>query len=161
MRTHFPTVHWDDVEVTFYASPLPAGNDRPYAVVIFARHEEGFVLADIPGRGWITPSGRLEPGETPLQAAVRETREEIGTEPEDLTEIGYYTLVRPDGEVLEASAYVGYVREYGNLYAGTESRGTRLALLTELPALYWRWDSLLEAMFEYAFKINIAAGSQH
>ncbi|MFD2081250.1 ADP-ribose pyrophosphatase YjhB, NUDIX family [Actinopolymorpha cephalotaxi] len=31
-----------------------------------------------PGRQWITPGGRLEPGETPRDAAVRELAEETG-----------------------------------------------------------------------------------
>jgi 8-oxo-dGTP pyrophosphatase MutT (NUDIX family) len=37
------------------------------------------LLCHVTGRGhWDLPKGRLDPGETPLQAALRETREETG-----------------------------------------------------------------------------------
>lgn len=154
MRVPFPTVRWDDLEATFQPEPLPAGYGFPFAIVVFARHGDGFVMADIPERGWITPSGRLEPGETPLQTAIRETWEEVGGELKQAVEIGYYTLMRTNGEILFAPAYVGWVREFGRLPANTESRGTRLATLAELPSIYWRWDELLEAMFKYAYAVS-------
>lgn len=43
------------------------------------------------------PGGRMDPGETPLQAAVRESEEEVGLDP---------TLVRPRGELTHISTVV-------------------------------------------------------
>jgi 8-oxo-dGTP pyrophosphatase MutT (NUDIX family) len=40
--------------------------------------------------GWEIPAGRLEPGETPEQAAARETLEETGWCPGPLTRLGSY-----------------------------------------------------------------------
>jgi 8-oxo-dGTP pyrophosphatase MutT (NUDIX family) len=40
--------------------------------------------------GWEIPAGRLEAGETPEQAAVRETVEETGWRPGPLTRVGSY-----------------------------------------------------------------------
>src|SRR5690606_12606998 len=42
---------------------------------------------------FMLPGGKLEPGETPAEAAVREVREEIGVElaPADLTPLGAWT----------------------------------------------------------------------
>lgn len=40
--------------------------------------------------GWEVPAGGLDPGETPEDAAVRETREETGWRPGPLTELGSY-----------------------------------------------------------------------
>lgn len=37
---------------------------------------------------WAFPSGRIEPGELPLQAAIRESIEELAVEPNDLTFLG-------------------------------------------------------------------------
>jgi 8-oxo-dGTP pyrophosphatase MutT (NUDIX family) len=118
--------------------------------VIFAIHEDGFILADIPDRGWTTPSGRLEPGETALEAAVRETWEEIGAWLENPVEIGFYELVGPGGDTTCAAAFVGEVSEFGAIPEGSESLGARVATLAELSQLYWRWDPLLEAIFNYA-----------
>jgi 8-oxo-dGTP pyrophosphatase MutT (NUDIX family) len=40
--------------------------------------------------GWEIPAGRIEAGETPEQAAVRETLEETGWRPGPLTRVGSY-----------------------------------------------------------------------
>lgn len=154
----FPVAHWDDLEVTFFPVPLPGESGRPSFVVVFALDGQGFVLANIPGRGWITPSGRLEPGETPLQAAVRETYEETGAELNVPTEIGFYEIRRPDTESQYASAFVGSVTQFGDIPEGSESTGARVAQMEDLPGLYWRWDALLEAMFAYADTFRRDAG---
>jgi 8-oxo-dGTP pyrophosphatase MutT (NUDIX family) len=145
----FPSAQWGDLKVRFQAVPIPACLPATF-VVVFARRGDGFVLADIPERGWITPSGRLEPGETALEAAIRETWEEIGARLEAPREIGHYTLTDPEGVTRCAVAFVGRVRLFGNIPPGSESRGARTATLEVLPSLYWRWDALLEAMFRYA-----------
>lgn len=45
--------------------------------VLIARRPQGKALAG----SWEFPGGKLEPGESPEQAAVRELREELGVEP--------------------------------------------------------------------------------
>jgi 8-oxo-dGTP pyrophosphatase MutT (NUDIX family) len=42
------------------------------------RGDEILLISTQSGRRWQLPKGHLEPGETPLQAAVREVREETG-----------------------------------------------------------------------------------
>ena len=50
------------------------------------------------GEGWYNgPGGKLEPGETPLECAVRETREEVGVTPLDPEKVGELTFVH-DGD---------------------------------------------------------------
>jgi ADP-ribose pyrophosphatase len=146
----FPIAQWDDLEVSFFPVPLPGDWGLPTFVVVFALHAAGFVLANVPERGWITPSGRLEPGETPLQAAIRETYEEIGAELDAPSEIGFYELRKPDGGTRYASAFIGSVTQFGDIPRGSESTGARVAKIKDLPGLYWRWDALLEAMFSFA-----------
>lgn len=51
------------------------------------------------------PGGRLEPGETPLEAAIRETREEVGLIPEDLQQRGELSFVFLDGYSLYCSVF--------------------------------------------------------
>ncbi len=62
------------------------------------------------------PGGRLEPGETPLEAAVRETREEVCITPLDLSYAGVNRFQFVDGysihvDVFKAADYEGEPRE--------------------------------------------------
>jgi 8-oxo-dGTP diphosphatase len=153
----FPVVRWGAVLAAFAPSPPPAGDGPAWAVVVFVWCRSGFVVADVP-RGWCTPSGRLEPGETPADAAIRETREEIGAEIDGMRLIGHYRLVRPGEPPVLVPAYVGTTRAYGSIPPGSESRGARCLSMAELPALYWTWDALMARMFRYAQRRLADAG---
>ncbi len=52
------------------------------------------------------PGGRIEPGETPLQAAVRETQEEVGVTPTGLEERAMLRFAFTDGYGLECHVFV-------------------------------------------------------
>jgi 8-oxo-dGTP pyrophosphatase MutT (NUDIX family) len=148
----FPEARWGDSLVTF-SPEVPIPTEGIAAVVVFAIHPDGFVLADIPGRGWCVPSGRPEPGESPLDTAIRETAEEIGAELMDPRPVGVYTL-KDGGGVRFVPAFLGTVKELGPLPAGSESRGVRIATMEELPSIYWLWDALMARMFAYAESIS-------
>jgi 8-oxo-dGTP diphosphatase len=54
---------------------------RAFSVAIFCRHEGEILLIKHKRLGtWLPVGGELEPGETPLEAARRELREETGLE---------------------------------------------------------------------------------
>ena len=62
-------------------SPNPEGEERAAGFVVFRRVAEKrvyLILLHRSGRHWGFPKGRLEPGETPEEAARRELCEETG-----------------------------------------------------------------------------------
>lgn len=148
-RSSFPTATWGDATVEFIPERLPAWTGEAYAVVVMARAREGYVLADV-DRGWTVPSGHVEPRETPEEAALRETREEIGAEVLGLRYVGHYLLDGATPRARVVPAYTGWVESFGRIPPGSESRGARAVPLEGLSAVYWRWDALLQRMFEYA-----------
>ncbi|MCE9608712.1 MAG: 8-oxo-dGTP diphosphatase [Chthoniobacter sp.] len=52
------------------------------------------------------PGGRLEPGETPLAAAIRETEEEVGVTPLDVEERGDLHFQFTDGYSLHCTVFL-------------------------------------------------------
>ena len=52
-------------------------------VLLFNEHDELFLAHATGNRHWDVPKGLCEPGETPLAAALRETREETGLRLDD------------------------------------------------------------------------------
>jgi mutator protein MutT len=62
--------------------------------LLLAMKKRGF------GKGkWNGAGGKVEPGETPLQAAIRETEEEVGVTPKNprkVAEIDFYITTEPD-----------------------------------------------------------------
>lgn len=93
---------------------------RDTAVLTFIR-VGGRVLLILKKRGlgqgkFNAPGGRLEPGETPEQAAVRETREEVGLTPLNLAAAGRLDFAFTDGyslrcHVFTADAFEGELTE--------------------------------------------------
>lgn len=144
----FPRVPWDGGTATFVADPNSLCAE-PWAVVVFVLHHGRFLLSRVP-RGWCTPSGRVEPGEAPEQAAIRETYEEAGATVRDLHRIGDFLILSEDGTSRCAAVFVGTLETAGPVPIGTESTDARLFRLEEIPALYWTWDPLMETMFQYA-----------
>jgi 8-oxo-dGTP diphosphatase len=156
----FPTVYWDFLDRWATFAPCEALLDESVvkAVVVFAWCEGGFVLANIAGRGWCTPSGRVEPGETLIESALRETHEETGGLIDNVRMIGRYEFKRISGDTRVFPAFLGSVQSGGEIPAGSESLGSRLVSRAELPEIYFRWDELLERVFEFAERVAIQTG---
>jgi 8-oxo-dGTP diphosphatase len=90
------------------------------ATLVFVVKDESILLIRKKrglGAGKINaPGGRLEPGETPLQGAIRETREEVCITPLDLTYAGFNLFQFVDGysihvHVFRASDFEGDPKE--------------------------------------------------
>lgn len=97
--SRFPSlasIDWDHWEPTWRATLLFIFREDQ---VLLIHKKTGF------GRGKINaPGGRLEPGETPLQAAVREVEEEVRVTPTGVESCGELKFQFQDGMALQ-----GYV----------------------------------------------------
>lgn len=69
--------------------------------ILLIRKKRGLGAGKVNG-----PGGRLEPGETPLQAAIRETEEELGVTPTGVEERGVLHFQFTDGYSLLCSVFV-------------------------------------------------------
>lgn len=79
--------------------------DLPYGVGILVARNGRFLCGKRSDTGEIgSPGGHIEKGETPEQAAIRETREEFGITPRKLRRIG--CLKSPDGLYLPTMVFV-------------------------------------------------------
>jgi 8-oxo-dGTP diphosphatase len=59
---------------------------------------------------WEVPGGKVQENESPTEAAVRETEEEIGVDV-DLKRPVYTGEFQKDGEIYEWNAYMGRIKE--------------------------------------------------
>jgi len=71
--------------------------------ILLIRKKRGLGAGKING-----PGGRLEPGETPLQAAIRETEEELGVTPLEPEWAGTLRFEFLDGYRLDCSVFVAF-----------------------------------------------------
>jgi 8-oxo-dGTP diphosphatase len=108
-----------DAPLTASLVALWTGDGR-CLLLVFDRHRQS----------WELPGGRIEPGETPRQAAVRELREESGHHIEDLLFAGF---ARFD---LGAERRVEYAAVYA---ACVTPRAVPFTLSDEIAAITW-WD---------------------
>lgn len=69
--------------------------------ILLIRKKRGLGAGKING-----PGGRLEPGETPVQAAIRETQEELGVTPLGVEERGVLHFQFADGYSLLCTVFV-------------------------------------------------------
>jgi 8-oxo-dGTP diphosphatase len=147
----FPSGTFGRQRLQFFPAPFKAPL-RTFAVLVFAWQEDRVVICDIEDRGWCIPSGRVEPDETALEAAHREAMEEGGVELERLQYIGCYQISERR-EVRWADCFAALVKNVGEISMKEESRGMKLVVIEELPAIYHMWNPLTEAVFQFSREV--------
>src|SRR5262249_57333351 len=89
--------------MSFLTSAVAAVIVDPEGHVLLCQQSQGHRL-------WGLPGGRIKPGESTVHAAVRDIREETGTDFELVDLVGLYTLtnaaVRLDGELPDVLVHV-------------------------------------------------------
>jgi len=123
---------WEDEATPPGDAPLPA------ALVALWCAGRVLMVFDRYRQSWELPGGRIEQGESPRQAALRELSEESGQEPEGpLRFVGYAKFVlAPDQRVEYLAVFAGHSAGVRDFEANEETAG-----------IHW-WD-LLETLPGY------------
>ena len=128
--------------------PTAPYKQRPYrpCVGIFLLNNDGFVFAgrriDSRAEAWQMPQGGIDAGESPLQACMREMREEIGTNTAELVsqhdDWPYYDIPLPLADRLWQGRYKGQKQKWMALrFTGDDSE---INIATEEPEFCeWKW----------------------
>ena len=130
--------------------PTAPYEQRPYrpCVGIFLLNNDGLVFAgrriDSRAEAWQMPQGGIDAGESPLQACMREMREEIGTNTAKLIRQHddwlYYDIPLPLADRLWQGRYKGQKQKWMALrFTGDDSD---INIATEEPEFCeWKWLS--------------------
>lgn len=147
----FPSGKYGRQRLEFHAAPFRAPL-RAFASLVFTWCDGEVLLCNIEDRGWCIPSGRVEPNESSIEAAIREAREEAGAILQDVLYLGCYRITER-GEVRWADVYVARVKELVDIPEEFESMGRQMLSLEALPSIYHLWNPLTEAVFNYSAEI--------
>ena len=130
--------------------PTAPYQQRPYrpCVGIFLLNNDGLVFAgrriDSRAEAWQMPQGGIDAGESPLQACMREMREEIGTNTAELVSQHndwlYYDIPLPLADRLWQGRYKGQKQKWIALRFNGDDADINIA--TEEPEFCeWKWLS--------------------
>ncbi len=111
-NSHIPWMPSNSEGRLYHTDDLPAPEVCGTAFA-FAFLDDRMLLTHLKKRGWDIPGGHIEPGESPEQAAIRETLEEAGVLVEPVQLIGTQELevfgqLPRDGWIHPISAQVFY-----------------------------------------------------
>lgn len=124
---------------------------RHYTATVYVVNDGATVLHNHDGIGkWLPPGGHVDRDELPHEAARREVREEIGTEPtlfasvDEIESDAGRPLPRPQQLILydvdvDPSGEVAYHQHIDFVYFGTIEERTVTPSSGEAPADDWEW----------------------
>ncbi|MBE4908387.1 nucleoside triphosphatase YtkD [Bacillus luteolus] len=150
----FQDMYLNEVNLSFTNNPFSM---NPRHVWVICRHNDQWLLTDHSERGLEFPGGKIENGETPEQAAVREVMEETGGIVSDLNYIGQYKVIGK-GKTIIKNIYFAKVSKLVEKDDYLETKGP--VLLNNLPKnlstnsmySFIMKDDVLQHSIEYILK---------
>ncbi|WP_202080048.1 NUDIX domain-containing protein [Caldalkalibacillus salinus] len=115
------------VELVIYPRQIASAGH----VVVLPIYDEKFVFTRHKSRGIEWPGGKIETGEQPLEAALRELEEETGAKAQSVWLIGQYS-VRGQHDAFIKNVYVAQVSTMGDA-TGDDTNGAILLPMDTLP----------------------------
>lgn len=103
-----------------------ADYQEPGYVLVLLFLKGKLILTKHEKRGWEVPGGTIEPGEMPIQAAIRETYEETGAELDGIEWIGQYVIVGEREQPMVKSIYAARVIKLHPLPPEFETEDVRI-----------------------------------
>lgn len=111
--------------------------------------KEVLLVKPFPQRdNWGVPKGHIEEGETYVDCALREVREETGIRPQIVESVPYFTCVtRNHHEVKTVVIFLAKLGEYQDIVSDGENSDIEWFPLTALPTLHkYQQDALAAAI---------------
>lgn len=124
----FKDFYHNTVELSFEKNPF---SPEPKHVWVISKYEDQWLLTDHQRRGYEFPGGKVEEGETPEEAAIREVMEETGGVVSSIHYIGQYRVTGKD-KIIIKNIYFAEIGELETQQHYFETNGP--VLLQEFPA---------------------------
>ncbi|WP_184403475.1 RNA deprotection pyrophosphohydrolase [Geomicrobium halophilum] len=115
----FVDYYGNEVGLSFRREPF---SDQPWHVLVICRYEDQWLLTKHPRRGLEFPGGKVEKGEVPEAAAIREVWEETGARLDHLYYLGQYE-VRGRSDVVVKNIYFAEVAYLQSKKGYMETKG--------------------------------------
>ncbi|GGE48962.1 nucleoside triphosphatase YtkD [Pullulanibacillus camelliae] len=143
-------------KVTFSHDRHPF-SEHPRHVWVICRFHDQWLLTKHPRRGWEFPGGKVEKGETPEEAAIREVYEETGAHVAEIRYIGQYKVDGRSGVIIK-NVYFAEIDEIKLKDDYLETKGP--VFLNDLPRnlkenhrfSFMMKDDVLTQSLQYIFK---------
>lgn len=124
---HFKDYYQNDVYLSFQHQPFSV---YPKHVWVICRFGNKWLLTNHEDRGYEFPGGKVEKGETPVEAAIREVKEETGATVGKIDYIGQYKVVGKEKTIVK-NIYFARINSMERQSTYFETLGP--VLLDELP----------------------------